>query len=49
MNLLAAKQRGINPTTSTPVPFSLRRRGAGDEAIKHPLQEIRQLKSCLRY
>jgi len=32
MNLLAAEQRGINPSTSTPVPFSWRRRGAGDEA-----------------
>ncbi len=26
--------RGLNQNTSTPVPFSLRRRGAGDEAIK---------------
>jgi hypothetical protein len=25
------ERRGINPKTSTPVPFSLGRRGAGDE------------------
>jgi len=25
------KRRGINPYTSIPVPFSLRRRGAGNE------------------
>jgi hypothetical protein len=28
------KRRGINPNTSTPVPFSLRRRGVGDEVNK---------------
>jgi len=27
-------RRGINPSTSTPVPFSLRRRGEGDEVYK---------------
>jgi hypothetical protein len=29
----AAEQRGIYPTTSTPVPFSLRRRGRGMRCI----------------